>query len=169
MRRVVRLLALLLVTVSIVFLSAGCKKLSPEDIETQALARQFMEAVYLKHDSALAMSLVGPITTYGYVTLKMVDDVIATDNKDRCTVSPESMQVGSLSIDMKIPELSANDATKGITERTGWKVVSTAKCVGQQDDMRVSIVELEKVNGKWGVGRVTWQTGMGGSYGGGLE
>jgi hypothetical protein len=169
MRRVLRLLALLLVTGSIAFLSVGCKKLSPEDIETQALARQFMEAVYLKHDSALAMTLVSPVTRYGYVTLEMVDDIIAVDAKNRCATAPESLEVGALGIDMKIPELTATDGTKGITGRTGWKVVTIAKCTGLDDEMRVAIVELEQVNGKWGISRVTWQTGMGGTYDGGLS
>jgi hypothetical protein len=160
---------LLVIVMCIVMSVMGCRKLSPEDLETQALAKQFMQAVYINNDSALAMTFVGPITTYGYVTPKMVDDIIATDTKDRCTTPPESLQVSALDIDMKVPELTASDGAKGITLRTGWKVSSTIRCAGQKDDLRVSIVELEKVNGKWGVGRVTWQTGMGGTYSGGLE
>ncbi|MHB1355536.1 MAG: hypothetical protein ACYCZF_06130 [Anaerolineae bacterium] len=169
MKRLMQCLLLLVVVTGTVFCTTGCRKANPEDAETQALARQFMEAVYVKRDSTLAMSLVSPVTRYGYVTKEMVDDIIATEAKNQCSTVPESLEVSALGIDMKIPELTATDSTKGITGRVGWKVVTIGKCTGLDDEMRVAIVELEQVNGKWGITRVTWQTGMGGTYDGGLS
>ncbi|MHB1355537.1 MAG: hypothetical protein ACYCZF_06135 [Anaerolineae bacterium] len=153
-----------LIIVGLVLGVTGCRKASPDDAETQGLAKQFMQAVFVKHDSALAMSFVGPINTYTYVTQAMVDDIIATENKNRCTTPPESVQVGALPGDVTIPEITATDASKGITERTAWTVASVFECAGGVTGDRISIVLLEKVNGKWGVAKVTWQTGMGQNY-----
>jgi hypothetical protein len=160
LRRLVLTLGIIGMVLSVV----GCKKLSADDLETQALARQFMQAVLVNHDAALAMTFVGPISTYGYVTRAMVDDIIATENKNKCATPPEGVQVGALPGDVSIPVITATDATKGITARAGWTVASTFKCSDKVVDDRISIVLLEKVNGKWGIAKVTWQTGMGQNY-----
>ena len=81
MQRTLRVAMVALIVSTIVLGAAGCKKANPDDPETQALAKQFMEAVYVSHDSVLAMSLVVPIDTYGYVTTKIVEDSVATTKK----------------------------------------------------------------------------------------
>ena len=161
MKRVLQVVMVLLVIAGVVMAAVSCKKLSPDDAETMALAKQFMEAVYVSHDSALAMSLVMPIDTYGYVTTKIVEDTVATE-KNKCITPLESVQPGALSGDVTIPDISATDTSKGITARTAWLVSSKYRCGTQARDAdRLSIVYLEKVNGKWGISKVSWQSGLG--------
>ena len=162
MKRVMRCLVLLLVVAGIVFGAAGCRKASPDDIETQALAKQFMQAIFVSHDSALAMSLVVPIDTYGYVTTKIVEDTVAAEISNKCSTPLESVQSGAPGGDVTIPDISTNDTSKGITARTAWLVSSKFRCGTQDRDAdRTSVVYLEKVNGKWGIAKVDWQTGLG--------
>ena len=162
MKHMIRCLVLVLVIAGVVLAAMGCKKASPDDAETQAIAKQFMEAVFVSHESALAMSLVVPIDTYGYVTAKVVDDILADEKKNKCSTPLESVQVGALSGDVTIPDITATDTSKGITARTAWLVSSKYRCGTQARDAdRLSIVFLEKVNGKWGISKVSWQSGLG--------
>ena len=162
MKRALRDALVVLIVAGVVLAAMGCRKASPDDAETMALAKQFMEAVYVSHDSALAMSLVVPIDTYGYVTTKIVEDTVATEIKNKCITPLESVQPGALSGDVTIPDISATDTSKGITARTAWLVSSKYRCGTQARDAdRLSIVYLEKVNGKWGISKVSWQSGLG--------
>jgi hypothetical protein len=162
MKHMLRYLVLFLIVTGIILGTTGCKKLTPDDIETQALAKQFMEAVFVSHDPVLAMTFVVPITTFGYVTTQIVEDTVAAEIKNSCITTPDSVLPGSLSGDVTVPELTAADGTKGITARTAWMVSSKFKCGNQgRDADRISVVYLEKVNGKWGVAKVDWQRGLG--------
>ncbi|MHB1355538.1 MAG: hypothetical protein ACYCZF_06140 [Anaerolineae bacterium] len=162
MKHMMRYLILLLVVAGMILGAIGCKKLSPEDIETQALAKQFMEAVFVEQDAIKAMTFVVPISTFGYVTAQIVEDTVAAEIKNSCVTTPDSVLPGSLSGDVTISEITATDGTKGITARTAWMVSSKFKCGGQgRDGDRISVVYLEKVNGTWGVAKVDWQRGLG--------
>lgn len=158
MRRMMRILAVvLLAAVS----ALGCAKANPEDAETQALAKQFIEAVYVQKDADLAMSLVVPFDTYGYVTRKVIDETLSGDAQ-ACTTQADSITVGGLGGSVKIAEVTDADRAKGIEARTGWTVGSAYRCgKDTRDTSRVSVVQLERVNGKWGVSKVSWQTGLG--------
>jgi hypothetical protein len=162
MKNIMRYLVLLLVVAGMLLGAVGCKKLSPDDIETQALAVQFMQAIFVSHDANLAMTFVVPITTYGYVTTKIVEDTVAAEIKNQCTTPSDSVLPGAPAADVTIPEISATDTAKGITARTAWLVSSKFRCGTQgRDADRISVVYLEKVNGKWGVAKVDWQRGLG--------
>jgi len=159
MHRMLRMVALVLLVAAG---ALGCGgKANPEDAETQALAKQFIEAVYVKKDADLAMSMVAPFDTYGYVTRKIVEDTISGDATS-CTTAPDSIDVGPLAGSVKIAAVSEADRAKGIEARTGWTVASSYRCgKDNRATSRVSVVQLEKVNGKWGISRVSWQTGLG--------
>jgi hypothetical protein len=170
MKQLLRCLFLLLIGTVMVSGVAGCKKANPDDPETQALAKQFIEAVYVNHDSSQAMSLVVPITNYGYVSAKIIDETIAAETKKKCSTPVESVSPGRPGDDVTIPELSEADAAKGITARAAWAVASKYLCAGQSTTAdRSSLLMLEKVNGKWGVAKVSWETGVGESHPFGLN
>jgi hypothetical protein len=162
MKRKLWVVMVILVAAGVALAVGGCKKASPDDAETQALARQFMEAVYVNHDPALAMSLVVPITAYGYVTTSVVESTVADEVNGKCSTPADSIQTGAPAGDVTIPDISTNDTAKGITARTAWMVSSTFLCTGQSKAAdRTAVVFLEKVNGKWGISKVLWQTGLG--------
>lgn len=72
------------------------------------------------------------------------------------------MEPGAPGGDITIPDVSATDTSKGITARTAWLVSSTYRCGTQSKNAdRLSIVYLEKVNGKWGISKVSWQSWLG--------
>jgi hypothetical protein len=157
-----RYLVLVLAAAGMIFSAAGCRKARPDDPETQALAKQFMTAVFVTHDAALAMSLVVPIDKYGYVTAKMLDDTVKNEIQKKCSTPAESVQVGAPGSDVEIPELSADDTARGITARTAWLVSSRFTCTGQTAAAdRTTVVYLEQVNGKWGISQVLWAIGLG--------
>jgi hypothetical protein len=160
---------LFLIVVGLAIGTVGCNKAGPDDQETQALAKQFIEAVYVSHDSALAMTLAVPISTYGYVNAKIVDEVIAAEEKGRCSVQPDSIKPGAPG--EAVPkEVTATDGTKGITARTAWSVASLYTCANQKTPTsRTAIVVLEKVNEKWGIAKVSFDTGAGESHAYGLN
>jgi hypothetical protein len=162
MKHLMRYLVLSLIVSGMILSAAGCAKAGPDDAETQALAKQFMTDIFVNHDSASAFSLVVPITTYGYVTQKIVEDTVGSEVKKSCSTPAESVQVGRPGGDVDIAEVSEADSSKGITARTAWTVSSTFTCAGQGKPAdRVSVVYLEKVNGKWGISKVDWATGLG--------
>jgi hypothetical protein len=170
MKSALRTLIIVLIAAGLVVVTAGCKKANPDDPETQAIARQFIEAVYVNHDSAQAMTFVVPITTYGYVNAKIVDDTIAAETKNKCSTPVESVLPGKPGDDVTIPELTDADANKGITARAAWAVASKYLCSGASKGIdRSSLVLLEKVNGKWGVAKVSWETGVGQAHAWGLN
>jgi hypothetical protein len=170
MKHLLRSLVGLSIIVGMLLAPAGCKKANPDDPETQALAKQFIQAVYVSHDSALAMTFVVPITTYGYVNAKIVDDTIAAETKNKCSTPEESVLPGKPGDDVTIPELTDADASKGITARAAWAVASKYLCSGASKGIdRSSLVLLEKVNGKWGVAKVSWETGVGQAHAWGLN
>ncbi|MHB1355739.1 MAG: hypothetical protein ACYCZF_07155 [Anaerolineae bacterium] len=156
MKRSIRIIITGLVLVAMVTVALGCKKASPDDAETQAIARQFVEAIFLRMDAAEAMTLVGPIQTYGYVTTKFVEDTITDVKTKKCVTDAASVQTGNPGGDVDIPEVSEADAAKGITERTAWTIASNYKCAADKAPFyRYSVIWLEKVNGKWGVGKAS--------------
>ena len=160
MIRAMRIVIIGLVIAGMVLVALGCKKANPDDAVTQALAKQFVEVVFLKQDATLAMSLVGPIQTYGYVTTKLVDDTIADLKKDKCVTDPASVQIGKPASDVDIPVVSDADAAKGITARTAWVIASNYTCATDKIPFyRYSIIWLEKVNGKWGVAKASLFSG----------
>ncbi|MHB9031431.1 MAG: hypothetical protein ACYC6L_00135 [Anaerolineae bacterium] len=171
MKRSWHRLLLGLVVLGLVIGAAGCsKEISAEDQQTQELARGFMEAIFVKHDAALAMSYVGPFNTYGYVTQKIVDETIAAEVQKRCQVPIESLKPGPVSREVTIRKLGDADKAKGISQRIAWSVASTYTCSGQSSAAaRTSVVVLEKVNDKWGVASVSFETGVGESHAFGLN
>jgi hypothetical protein len=170
MKRIIRWLVLWFVVAGMVFGITACRKTNPDDPETQALAKQFLEAVYVNHDGTLAMSFVVPITAFGYVNAKIIDDTIANEMKKKCSTPVESVSPGRPGDDVTIPELSSADAAKGITARVAWAVASKYLCAGQSSTAdRSSLVMLEKVNGKWGIAKVSWEVGVGESHAFGLN
>ena len=160
MKRAIRITIIGVVIISLVFMALGCKKANPDDAETQALARQFVEAIFLSEDATLAMILVGPIQTYGYVTMKFVEDTITDLKQKRCVTDPASVQIGKPAADIDIPAVSDADAAKGITARTAWVVASNYVCASDNKPFyRYSVIWLEKVNGKWGVAKASLFSG----------
>jgi len=128
----------------------GCQKANPDDTETQALAKQFVNAVFDTHETDLAMSFVGPIRTYPYVTREDVESTIQDFVKKRCATVANSEGVGKPGADLFIPEISAADTAKGITARIAWLVASKYRCGSQNYDAdSITLVFLEKINGKW--------------------
>ena len=165
MKRVIHVVALVAVVAGLVLGAPGCQKANPDDAETKAIARQFFGAVFNSHDADLAISLVGPIQTYGYVTRKIVDSTIQDFVKNKCATMLDSEQVGKPGSDVDIPEVSAADTAKGITARTAWFVASKYRCGTQNYDANhTSLVYLEKINGKWGVSKCNFY--FGGDFGG---
>jgi hypothetical protein len=170
MNRKTRVLVWLVAMAALLVTAAGCKKANPDDAETQALARQFITTIYVNHDATTAMSLVVAIANFGYITEKIVQDTIDADVKNRCSVAAESVLPGPTGDDVTIAEIRDSDTDRGITERTAWVVASKAKCAGSGSTVdRTAIVFLEKVNGKWGVSKVSWEIGGGGNHAPGLN
>ena len=160
MKRAIRIIIIGLVIFGVVFVALGCKKANPDDAEKQAVAKKFVEIIFLNQDAALAMSLVGPIQTYGYVTTKLVEDTIADLKKDKCVTDPASVQIGKPEPTVDIPAVSDADAAKGITARTAWVIASNYTCATDKIPFyRYSIIWLEKVNGKWGVAKASLFSG----------
>ena len=153
MKRMIRVVALVAVVAGLVLGAlVGCQKANPDDAETKAIAQQFFNAVFNTHDADLAMSLVGPIQTYGYVTREIVESTIQDYVKKKCVTVANSEGVGKPGADEVIPEISAADTAKGITARTAWLVASKYRCGSQSYDAdHTTLVYLEKMNGKWGI------------------
>ncbi|MHB1355740.1 MAG: hypothetical protein ACYCZF_07160 [Anaerolineae bacterium] len=161
MKRVIHVAVLLVVITGLVFTAAGCKKASPDDAETSAIARQFFDAVFNTHDADLAMSLVGPIQTYGYVTREIVESTINDYVTKKCRTVADSESVGKPGADVVIPEITDTDAAKGITDRTAWLVASKYRCGAQNYDAdHMTLVFLQKINGKWGVSQCQMYYGV---------
>jgi hypothetical protein len=171
MNHLQRCLVLIVVVVLVSAGALGCGgTTSPEDAETQALAKQFIEAVYVSHDAALAKTMIVPFEAYGYVSAAIIDETIAADMKGKCSVDPASVKPGRPGNEFKVKEVNANDSSKGITQRVAWAVASLYTCAGQgKAASRASVVTLEKVNDKWCIARVSFDTGMGESHAFGLN
>jgi hypothetical protein len=131
----------------------GCQKANPADAETQAIAKQFTEAVYVTQDADLAMSLVGPIQTYPFVTRKDVESTIADFVKLGCMTTASSITLGKPGTDLNIPEISTADAARGVTARTAWLVASKYTCGTKPIADNTTLVFLEQINGKWVVSK----------------
>ena len=110
----------------------------------------FVNAVFDTHETDLAMSFVGPIRTYPYVTREDVESTIQDFVKKRCATVANSEGVGKPGADLFIPEISAADTAKGITARIAWLVASKYRCGSQNYDAdSITLVFLEKISGKW--------------------
>ncbi|MHB9032982.1 MAG: hypothetical protein ACYC6L_08040 [Anaerolineae bacterium] len=136
---------------------AACGQATRDDEDSRRVARSFIEALYAAGDADLAMSLAAPVDAYGYITRKLVDTVIAGEARHGCVTPPESVRVGMPGGDVRGALVSDADAARGITARTAWRVISTYHCTGDtRSTERANTVVLEKVNGKWGVARLTF-------------
>jgi hypothetical protein len=139
----------------------GCKKANPDDIETKAIALQFFKAIFNTHDADLAMSVVGPIQTFGFVTRDIVESTIDDYVKNRCTTIANSVSVGQPGSDVIIPEITEADAAKGITARAAWFVASKYRCGSQSYDAdHITLVHLNKIDGKWGISKAEMYFGV---------
>lgn len=138
---------------------AACKQADPEELATQAMARQFIEEVYVRTNADAAEALLGPFDTYGYVTREIIDETIAGQKQKGC-VTADNVSAGKPGGDVRIPPVTDGDRAKGIEARTAWAVASNYACGGARTS-RISVVFLEKVNGKWGISKVSFQTGLG--------
>lgn len=161
MAKVMRIVVLVAVIAGLVFMATGCKKASPDDAETSAMAQQFFDAVFNAHDADLAMTFVGPIQTYGYVTREVVEGTISDYVTKKCKTVADSESVGKPGADVTIPEITDADAAKGITDRTAWLVASKYRCGTQGYDAdHITLVFLQKINGKWGVSQCQMYFGV---------
>jgi hypothetical protein len=138
----------------------GCQKTSPDDGETKAIAQQFVQAVFDQHDADLAMSFVGPIQAYGYVLRSDIESSIADYVKQGCKTVVDTVQVGKPGDSVNL-EITTVDTNRGITARTAWLVARKYQCSAQPGDAdHMTLVYLEKVNGKWGVSKCIWYYGV---------
>jgi hypothetical protein len=161
MKKLVHILALLFVIAGLMMGASSCKKANPDDAETQTIAKQFFEAVFTAHDTDLAMTFVGPIQTYGYVTRDVVDGTIQDYIKKKCATVANSTSIGKPGSDVTIPDITAADSAKGITARTAWLMASKYRCGTQSYDAdHLTLVYLEKINGKWGISKCEMYSGV---------
>ncbi|MHB9034663.1 MAG: hypothetical protein ACYC6L_16650, partial [Anaerolineae bacterium] len=124
---------------------------------TMAIAKEFATAVYVKGDAKEAMSLVVPLTGYGYVTQDAVQSTILSNTQKHCSVDPATVMVGPTSNDFKLKAVTSADTARGIEDRAAWTVGFSAKCQDTTSSYSGDIrIILEKVNGSWGVASSTF-------------
>lgn len=161
MKRISTVLLLCLLFAGLLAGAAGCNKASPEDLETQALAKKFIEEVFVNRNADAAMALVGERRTYGYMTREQIESTIQDDIRQKCDTPLSSLTIGKVTNNMRIPSMTDADKADGATEMVAWVVGSTYRCgTAGYDTPRTSIVTLMKYNGVWKVAKCTFYYGV---------
>ncbi len=140
--------------IALLLCAAGCSaKSNPAGAETMAIAKQFVNAVFVSQEADLAMSLTSGVETYGYVSRKAIESTIEDDTTKKCVTQADSVTVGKPGADFQAPEITSADQARGVTERVVWFVASNYSCAGSNAAPRTSVVVLDKAGEKWTVSK----------------
>jgi len=154
MKLTLRSLLLVALALTVLVTSVGCSKDTEDAAETKQIAVDFAKSYLIERDSDKAMSYVVPISDFGYVTKEAVDSSILGDRQKQCRVRENSVTVGPPPPNITVPEVTAADREKGISDRVLWIVAYAMTCgTSTREASRSVRVYLEKVNDVWGVSR----------------